>query len=167
MKTGIHPTYHRAKVTCACGASFEVGSTKEDVFVDTCSSCHSFYTGEVNTATMVGRAEKFKARMEAFESASEKAAKAQDAGAKAPTAKKDDSRSERMSLSELAAVVRSEEKAVAAAKPKKATKKTDEPEVRVVKEKATKKEKEKEVAEEAEEAPEVEEEVVETEEEAA
>ena len=30
MKKGLHPTYHQnAKVTCACGNSFIVGSTKE------------------------------------------------------------------------------------------------------------------------------------------
>ncbi|MDS8902267.1 50S ribosomal protein L31, partial [Streptococcus pneumoniae] len=28
MKTGIHPEYKKATVTCSCGNSFETGSVK-------------------------------------------------------------------------------------------------------------------------------------------
>ncbi|MGM9572232.1 MAG: 50S ribosomal protein L31, partial [bacterium] len=28
MKSGIHPNYNVAKVTCVCGETFEAGSTK-------------------------------------------------------------------------------------------------------------------------------------------
>jgi len=47
MKKNIHPTYYQtAKVTCACGQTFEVGSTLNEIRVETCSACHPFYTGK-------------------------------------------------------------------------------------------------------------------------
>lgn len=63
MKTDTHPTYFpEAKVTCACGASFTVGSTKEKIEVEICSNCHPFYTGNDKLMDTAGRVEKFKAR---------------------------------------------------------------------------------------------------------
>lgn len=64
MKKDIHPTYYaNAVTTCACGASFEVGSTKEKQNIEICSQCHPFYTGQEKTLDAAGRVEKFKARM--------------------------------------------------------------------------------------------------------
>ena len=63
MKTAIHPSYYpTAKVRCACGNSFTVGSTKEEISVEICSKCHPFYTGEEKLIDTAGRVEKFKAR---------------------------------------------------------------------------------------------------------
>lgn len=63
MKTETHPTYFaEAKVTCACGRSFSVGSTKEKLEVEICSQCHPFYTGNDKVLDTAGRLEKFKAR---------------------------------------------------------------------------------------------------------
>jgi large subunit ribosomal protein L31 len=63
MKAEIHPNYHSdAKVTCACGASFPVGSTRESIDVEICSSCHPFYTGGEKLMDTAGRVERFKAR---------------------------------------------------------------------------------------------------------
>jgi large subunit ribosomal protein L31 len=63
MKTDTHPTYFpQAKVTCACGKSFTVGSTKEKLQVEICSNCHPFYTGNDKILDTAGRVEKFKAR---------------------------------------------------------------------------------------------------------
>lgn len=45
MREGIHPKYYQAKVVCNCGNEFVTGSTKEDIHVEICSKCHSFYTG--------------------------------------------------------------------------------------------------------------------------
>ena len=45
MREGIHPAYYQAKVVCNCGNEFVTGSTKEDIHVEICSKCHSFYTG--------------------------------------------------------------------------------------------------------------------------
>ena len=63
MKKDIHPQYYpKAKVKCACGASFTVGSTKPEIQVEICSACHPFYTGREKLIDTAGRVEKFKAR---------------------------------------------------------------------------------------------------------
>jgi large subunit ribosomal protein L31 len=63
MKTDTHPTYFPgAMVTCACGRSFAVGSTKEKLSVEICSACHPFYTGNEKILDAAGRVEKFKNR---------------------------------------------------------------------------------------------------------
>ena len=62
MKSDIHPAYQDTKVTCACGASFTVGSTKKDIHIEICSTCHPFYSGTEKTLDSAGRVEKFKAR---------------------------------------------------------------------------------------------------------
>lgn len=63
MKTDIHPTYHtNAKVTCACGNTFSIGSTKPDIKIEICSACHPFYTGTEKIIDTAGRVEKFKVR---------------------------------------------------------------------------------------------------------
>ena len=60
MKQGIHPKYGKATVTCtSCGATFETGSIKSDIKVDTCSNCHPFYTGKQRFVQAAGRVEKF------------------------------------------------------------------------------------------------------------
>ena len=60
MKKGIHPVYNKCKVICtSCGAEFESGSTKKEIKVDTCSNCHSFFTGRQRFAAAQGRVEKF------------------------------------------------------------------------------------------------------------
>ena len=37
MKEGIHPKYQKAVVRCACGETFETGSTKKELKVEICS----------------------------------------------------------------------------------------------------------------------------------
>lgn len=63
MKTEVHPAYFpKAKVTCACGRTFIVGSTQEKIHVEICSACHPFYTGTEKIIDTAGRVEKFKTR---------------------------------------------------------------------------------------------------------
>lgn len=72
MKQGLHPTYHQATVTCACGNTFTVGSTEEKINVEICANCHPFYTGKAKFIDTAGRMDKFAARLEkkaAFDSA--------------------------------------------------------------------------------------------------
>ncbi|MFZ5364548.1 MAG: 50S ribosomal protein L31 [Patescibacteria group bacterium] len=65
MKKEIHPEYHpKAKVTCACGNSFTVGSTMKEIKVELCSACHPFYTGKQKLVDSARRVEKFKEKME-------------------------------------------------------------------------------------------------------
>ncbi|SFS34991.1 50S ribosomal protein L31 [Marininema halotolerans] len=60
MKAAIHPEYKQTTVTCACGNTFETGSTKENLRVDICSACHPFYTGKQKRASAGGRVDRFK-----------------------------------------------------------------------------------------------------------
>ena len=64
MKTGIHPDYREAIVSCACGAKFQTRSTVGDLKVDICSSCHPFYTGTQKIVDTEGRGERFKKKYE-------------------------------------------------------------------------------------------------------
>lgn len=59
MKKGIHPDYGLARVTCACGSSFETRSTKKTINVEICSSCHPFFTGKQKFVDSEGRVERF------------------------------------------------------------------------------------------------------------
>lgn len=59
MKKSIHPEYKVAKVTCACGNTFETRSTLEKLNVEICSNCHPFYTGKQKLIDTAGRVEKF------------------------------------------------------------------------------------------------------------
>ncbi len=60
MKKGIHPKYFKATVTCACGETFETGSTKQELRVELCSKCHPFFTGKQRSVFTKGRVERFK-----------------------------------------------------------------------------------------------------------
>ncbi len=51
--------YRPCKVTCACGATFEVMSNKDELTVEVCSNCHPFYTGKQGRASKAGQVEKF------------------------------------------------------------------------------------------------------------
>jgi large subunit ribosomal protein L31 len=62
MKAGIHPKYQEATVTCACGNTFTVGSTKQNLKVDVCSKCHPFFTGQQRILDTAGRVERFRKR---------------------------------------------------------------------------------------------------------
>jgi len=60
VKEKIHPIYHKALVTCACGATFESGSVKKQLRVELCSKCHPFFTGKQKFADAGGRVDRFK-----------------------------------------------------------------------------------------------------------
>jgi large subunit ribosomal protein L31 len=62
LKEGIHPNYQQTVIKCACGATYETGSTKEKINVEICSSCHPFFTGKQKLVDTGGRVDKFKKR---------------------------------------------------------------------------------------------------------
>ncbi len=62
MKDGIHPTYERATVSCACGSTFETRSSTSSIHVDICSACHPYYTGKQKLVDTAGRVERFRQR---------------------------------------------------------------------------------------------------------
>ena len=66
MKKNIHPKYNSASVvTCACGATFPVGSSMDKINVEICSQCHPFYTGNERVLDTAGRVDRFKKRVAA------------------------------------------------------------------------------------------------------
>jgi large subunit ribosomal protein L31 len=66
MKKDIHPKYYeKAKAVCACGNVFEIGSTKPELSIELCSSCHPFYTGKQKLVDTARRVEKFQAKVAA------------------------------------------------------------------------------------------------------
>lgn len=60
MKPEIHPEYKPITLTCACGAVIETRSTRDEIHVDICSSCHPFYTGKQKLMDTAGRVERFR-----------------------------------------------------------------------------------------------------------
>jgi len=63
MKKDIHPKYYtKTKIKCACGAAFEISSTKPEMEIEICSQCHPFYTGKEKIIE-TGQVEKFRKRL--------------------------------------------------------------------------------------------------------
>ena len=64
MKKDIHPNYfEEAKATCSnCHTVYTIGSVKEAISVEICSSCHPFYSGKDVVLDTAGRVDKFKKR---------------------------------------------------------------------------------------------------------
>jgi large subunit ribosomal protein L31 len=63
MKPGIHPKYNVTNVKCStCGQEYEVGTTANNIRIDTCANCHPFYTGQQTFIQAAGRVEKFNKR---------------------------------------------------------------------------------------------------------
>ncbi len=67
MKKEIHPNYTQTKASCACGASFDVGSTRENIKVEICSQCHPFFTGKQKLVDSAGRIDRFKKKYANFD----------------------------------------------------------------------------------------------------
>ncbi len=65
MKDKIHPKYfENAKIKCACGAEYIVGSTKPYMEVEICANCHPVFTGKEKLIDTLGQIQKFKKRLE-------------------------------------------------------------------------------------------------------
>lgn len=62
MKKDIHPKYYLAKVVCACGNAFTIGSTHDQIRVEICANCHPFFTGEAKFVDTLGKVERFQKR---------------------------------------------------------------------------------------------------------
>ena len=59
MKTGIHPQYMPAIITCACGEAIHTRSTAPVLKVEICSKCHPLFTGRQKLIDTEGRVERF------------------------------------------------------------------------------------------------------------
>ena len=62
MKENIHPKYEKANIKCACGSVIETRTTKGDIKVEICSSCHPFFTGKQKLVDTGGRVDRFNKR---------------------------------------------------------------------------------------------------------
>ena len=68
MKEKTQPKYfEKAKVICACGNTFEVGSTVPEMHIEICSSCHPLYTGKHKFIDAARRVDKFQERLKKTE----------------------------------------------------------------------------------------------------
>lgn len=75
MKEKIHPTWFpEARVHCACGNTFNTGSTMKDIAVEICSACHPLFTGQQKLVDTAGRVDKFNQRAAAAEAKKKEAA---------------------------------------------------------------------------------------------
>ncbi len=64
MQKDIHPKYYpNARIQCACGNAFTIGSTKEFIEIEICSKCHPFYTGKEKIIDTLGQVQKFRKRL--------------------------------------------------------------------------------------------------------
>ena len=59
MKPDMHPEYQQTQVHCACGETWNTGSTKPELRVEICSKCHPFFTGKQKLLDTAGRIERF------------------------------------------------------------------------------------------------------------
>ena len=59
MKKNLHPKYFKAKIFFNGNLIFEVGSTKEAIYVDIWSGNHPFYTNSQKVLDTEGRISKF------------------------------------------------------------------------------------------------------------
>ena len=66
MKKKIHPEYFKALVKCACGHTFETGSTIKEIKVEVCSKCHPFFTGKQKLVDSAGRIDRFRRKYAKF-----------------------------------------------------------------------------------------------------
>jgi len=59
VREGIHPEYFEVDARCACGATWKTRSTKKELHLEICSSCHPFFTGKQKLIDTEGRVERF------------------------------------------------------------------------------------------------------------
>lgn len=86
MREGIHPKYHDVDARCACGATWKTKSTKQELHLEICSSCHPFFTGKQKLLDTEGRVERFSKKFGAQTAESRKIAAKAAKAAKKPAA---------------------------------------------------------------------------------
>lgn len=84
MKEAIHPKYFVVQARCACGATWSTRSTKQELHLEICSSCHPFFTGRQKLMDTEGRVERFQKKFGTQTVATIKAAAVKKTKANAP-----------------------------------------------------------------------------------
>ncbi len=82
VKDGIHPKYYDVEARCACGATWQTRSTKQELHLEICSNCHPFFTGRQKLVDTEGRVERFTRKYGAQTVASRKTKKEQKTAVK-------------------------------------------------------------------------------------
>lgn len=60
MRKGIHKELKDTNFICACGETFTLKSTKDEMHIDVCSKCHPAYNpGKQSANKLTGNVEKF------------------------------------------------------------------------------------------------------------
>lgn len=62
MRAEIHPEVNLIDAVCACGNTFEIHTTADELRLELCNECHPFYTGKQKLVDTAGRVERFKRR---------------------------------------------------------------------------------------------------------
>lgn len=98
MKAQGHPNWFQdAKITCACGSSFNTGSTMEAIRVEICSKCHPLFTGQQKFVDTLGQVERFERK----KAESAKKAEVKKAIIEARKSRATDDKKEKSSLKDL------------------------------------------------------------------
>ena len=84
MKEAIHPKYFDVEARCACGTTWKTRSTKPELHLEICSSCHPFFTGKQKLIDTEGRVDRFQKKYQKVRDAAE--AKAAETKKKQPVA---------------------------------------------------------------------------------
>jgi len=64
VKPDIHPDLHLVTAVCACGNTFQVHSTQDELRLEICNECHPYFTGKQKLIDTAGRVDRFKKRFE-------------------------------------------------------------------------------------------------------
>src|SRR6185369_3717017 len=64
VKPDIHPDLHLVTAVCACGNTFQVHSTHDELRLEICNECHPYFTGKQKLIDTAGRVDRFKKRFE-------------------------------------------------------------------------------------------------------
>jgi len=78
MQKELHPEFKETTITCACGEEYKTMSTRDNIRVEVCSSCHPFYTGKKRRAAKGGRVERFNRKYGLSEEEAEMEVKAEN-----------------------------------------------------------------------------------------
>ncbi len=62
MKANIHPDLKLIDAVCACGNTFQIQSTLDEMRLEICNECHPFFTGKQKLVDTAGRVERFNRR---------------------------------------------------------------------------------------------------------
>jgi large subunit ribosomal protein L31 len=87
MRSGIHPEYKKATVSCVCGNTFETRTTAGNLKIEICSACHPFFTGRQKLIDTEGRVDRFTKKFGAQTVEARKAAAKEAKAKKAPVKK--------------------------------------------------------------------------------